>query len=87
MPPELLVIGVPLVVVVPALVELLKRTFLPTRWAGVAAIACCAVVVGLVELQGDPTYGALATWALMSLIYGLAASGFYSQYQKLTGKP
>lgn len=86
MPPELLVIGVPLVIVVPGLVELGKRAGMGSEWAGAASIGACAVVVGLIELQRDATYGAVATWALMSIIYGLAASGAYSQYRKLSGR-
>jgi hypothetical protein len=86
MPPELLVIGVPLVIVVPGIAELCKRAGMGSEWAGAASIGACGVVVGLIELQNDPTYGAVATWALMSIVYGLAASGAYSQFQKLSGR-
>lgn len=83
MPPELIVIGVPLVVLVPALVQLLKLLGLATRWAGVASILTCALVLGLVQLQVHPLFGGVASWALMSIVYGLAAAGLYSQVDKL----
>ncbi|MCA9880306.1 MAG: hypothetical protein KC442_21070 [Thermomicrobiales bacterium] len=84
MPPELLVIGVPLVIVVPALVELAKRMGLPSIWAGLASILSCALVLGLVQLQVHPLVGGAASWALASIIYGLAAAGLYSQVDKLS---
>jgi hypothetical protein len=84
MPPELLIVGVPLIVVVPGAVELMKRSGMATHYAGAASILCCAVVVGLLELQDDPSWGGIATWALFSIVYGLAASGAYSQWDKLT---
>jgi hypothetical protein len=83
MPPDLLVIGVPLVVVVPALVELAKRAGLPTVWAGFASILACALVLGLVQLQVHPLFGGVAAWALASIVYGLAAAGLYSQVDRL----
>lgn len=83
MPPELLVIGVPLVVIVPAIVQGVKNVGLPTKYAGVAAIVAAAVVVGLVELQQEPSMARIATWALVSLVYGLASAGLYSQVKAL----
>lgn len=79
MPPEMLIVGVPLVVIVPALVELAKRSGLPTAYAGLAAIASSALILGLVALQTDAHLGGWATWLLTSVVYGLAASGLYSQ--------
>jgi hypothetical protein len=79
MPPDLLIVGVPLVVVVPALVELAKRLGLPTAWAGLASILSSALILGLVALQADAQFGGWATWLLASIVYGLAASGLYSQ--------
>lgn len=82
--PELLIpgIGIGLTVVVPGAVELAKGLGLPTKYAGAASIVSCAVVLGLVELREDPSYGAIAAWALFSLVYGLAAAGFYSQVKR-----
>lgn len=79
MPADLLIVGVPLVIIVPALVELAKRLGLPTAWAGLASIACSALILGLVALQADARVGGWATWLLTSIVYGLAASGLYSQ--------
>jgi hypothetical protein len=84
MPPEVLISGVGITVLVPALVELVKGLGLPTRWAGLAAVVAAAVVLGLVELRQDATWGGVAGWLLLSLVYGLAAAGFYSQVRKLT---
>ncbi len=44
-----LVAGVPLVIVIPALVEIAKRQGLPVRYAGLAAILCA---IGLLALAG-----------------------------------
>jgi hypothetical protein len=79
MPPELLIAGVSLTVIVPALVEGAKGLGLPTKYAGLASILACAIVLGLVELREDPSYGAIAAWLLLSIVYGLAAAGLYSQ--------
>jgi hypothetical protein len=65
MPPDLLISGVGITVLVPALVELAKRSGMPTRLAGLASIVA-------------------AGWLLLSLVYGLAAAGFYSQVRKLS---
>lgn len=82
--PNVLILGVPLVLIVPALVEGAKQLGLPAKWAGVAAIAACGFVLGLVELQAHDETATLATWALGSLVYGLAAAGLYSQAKKLS---
>jgi hypothetical protein len=79
MPPELLIAGVSLTVIVPAIVQGAKALGMPTRYAGLASIVACGVVVGLVELQKEPTFARVATWALLSIVYGLAAAGLYSQ--------
>jgi hypothetical protein len=83
MPPELLVSGVGITIIVPALVELAKRSVLPTQYAGLASIVAAGLVLGLVELQSNAQFGGAAGWLLLSLVYGLAAAGFYSQVRKL----
>ena len=83
MPPELLVSGVGITVLVPALVELAKRLGMPTRYAGLASIVAAGLVLGLVQLQSNTQFGGAAGWLLLSLVYGLAAAGFYSQVHKL----
>jgi len=82
MPADMLIVGVPLVVIVPALVELAKRLGLPTAYAGLASIASSALILGLVALQTDAHLGSWATWLLTSIVYGLAASGLYSQVRE-----
>ncbi len=79
---DLLIVGVPLVVIVPALVELAKRLGLPTAYAGLASILGSALILGLVSLQADALLGGWATWLLTSIVYGLAASGLYSQVRE-----
>jgi hypothetical protein len=83
MPPELLISGVGITILVPALVELAKRSGLPTRYAGVASIISAGIVLGLAELQSNAQFGGVAGWLLLSLVYGLAAAGFYSQVRKV----
>jgi phosphate/sulfate permease len=86
MPPELLISGVGITILVPAIVELAKRSGLPTQYAGLASIVAAGVVLGLVDLREDPSWGAIASWLLLSLVYGLAAAGFYSQVRKLSDR-
>lgn len=81
-----LVAGVPLVVIVPALVELAKRQGLPSRWSGLAAIAIATVLLAIGDVALGETGGdagrwlvRIATWLLGGLVYGLAAAGLYSQ--------
>jgi hypothetical protein len=84
MPPELLISGIGITVLVPALVELAKRSGLPTRYAGLASVLAAGLVLGLVQLQANADVGGAASWLLLSLVYGLAAAGFYSQVRKLS---
>ena len=57
---------------------------LPKQYAGLASIAAAGLTLGLVELQANAQFGGVAGWLLLSLVYGLAAAGFYSQVRKLT---
>ncbi len=82
MSPELLVAGVGITVIVPAIVELVKRVGLPTKYSGLAAIAAAALVLGLVELETHAQLGGWASWLLLSIVYGLAAAGLYSQVKR-----
>lgn len=82
--PDLLILGVPIVILVPALVQLVKGLGLPSRYAGLASILCSAGILGLVQLQGDRQLGGVASWLLASVVFGLAAAGFFSQVKKLT---
>jgi len=80
--------GVPLVIVIPALVEAAKRQGLPVRYAGLAAILCG---IGLLALAGlavgeDIDAGTVARWTIGGIIYGLAAAGLYSQREVALGR-
>ncbi len=81
-----LVTGVPLIAIVPVLVELAKRQGLPMRYAGLAAIGLAALLLALanVALGEAMTPAAIARWLLGGVIYGLAAAGLYSQRAVLT---
>lgn len=81
-----LVAGVPLVVILPALVELAKRLGMPVRWAGLIAILLAVLLlaagdIALGHTGGDASRWVVraATWILGGVIYGLAAAGLYSQ--------
>jgi hypothetical protein len=84
MPPELIVSGVGITILVPAVVELAKVMGLSSRYAGLASILAAAAVLGLVDLRTHAQLGGVASWLLLSLVYGLAAAGFYSQMRKLS---
>jgi hypothetical protein len=80
-----LVAGVPLLAIVPALVELAKRHGLPVRYAGGAAIgfAIVLLILGDLALDASPDdagwSGTVARWLIGGVVYGLAAAGLYSQ--------
>ncbi len=72
-----LLYGVPVVALVPAVVEGAKR-------AGLAAIGIAAVLVALGDLaQGESLTGAVARWLVAGVVYGLAGSGLYTQVRLL----
>jgi hypothetical protein len=83
-----LIVGVPLVAIVPALVELAKRQGLPVRYAGLAAIvlAIALLVLANVALGMPLTPHALGRWTLGGIVYGLAAAGLYSQRDALAAR-
>lgn len=80
-----IVAGVPLIVVIPAIVEVAKQNGLPVRYAGIAAMVSAFVMIVLADLAINGAPGASevvrigATWAVMAVVYGLAAAGLYSQ--------
>jgi len=88
---EMVVLGVPLVVIVPALVEVAKRAGLPTRWAGLAAIATAAGLIaaadlgGVIMLEGEDGAARIARWMIAGVVYGLAGAGVYSQVRRVSG--
>lgn len=76
--------GVPIVVILPALIEGAKRAGLPARFAGLAAVGCAVVLLALGDLAlagGVPDVGRVARWFVGGVVYGLAAAGLYSQRQ------
>ncbi|MCC7022114.1 MAG: hypothetical protein IT338_04765 [Thermomicrobiales bacterium] len=87
---ETLILGVPIVVLAPGLVEVLKKCGLPARYAGLAAIGCAALLAALADVAGLEMPGSglawparLAAWALAGIVYGLAAAGLYAQGKTL----
>ena len=84
--------GVPIVALVLGLVEVAKRAGLPTRFAGLAAVASATALVALADLAGSGDaaaqrlgvpLGTAAGWLLGGVVYGLAAAGLYSQARRL----
>ena len=84
-----LIAGVPLIVVIPAIVELAKRAGLPVRFAGVASIALAnsLLALGGLALGVDPGRAEVARWIVGGVVYGLAAAGLYSQRNVILGGP
>lgn len=88
-----LVVGVPLIVVTPALVEVGKRMGVPVRYAGLLAMLVALVLVacGDIALGGFPppedATMVVARWILAGIVYGLAAAGLYSQGRHLQETP
>ena len=76
-----LISGIPVVVIVPGLVEVAKRQGLPVRYAGLAAIVLATLLLALAGLAGNTEVGLddLAQWLIAGIVYGLAAAGLYSQ--------
>jgi hypothetical protein len=74
--------GIPLIVVVPAIVQIAKANGLPDRLAGPGAIAIATVLVALGDMalatSTSPLGPRLAGWLIGGIVYGLAAAGFYS---------
>jgi hypothetical protein len=74
--------GIPLIVVIPAIVQIAKANGLPGRLAGPAAVVTATALVALGDvalgLSGEPIGQRLAGWLVAGIVYGLAAAGFYS---------
>lgn len=73
--------GISILVVTPALVEVAKQLGLSIRWAGIAAIAIATVLVALGDVATgiNLTPEVVSRWLIGGVVYGLAASGLYSQ--------
>ncbi len=74
--------GIPLIVVIPAIVEIAKRNGLSDRLAGPGAIVAATVLIALGDValgdSGNPISQRVAAWLIGGIVYGLAAAGFYS---------
>ena len=76
----ILLLGVPAVVLVPLVVEGLKRLGLPVAWATPAAVVVAGLVAALAEaVQIWPQLAPLVRVVLAAVILGFGASGAYSQ--------
>ncbi len=85
----LLIAGVPLIAIVPLLVELAKQHGLPVQSTGIAAIGFATALLAIAGIAlGEPvSIATVARWLIGGIVYGLAAAGLYSQRQMLTGTP
>ena len=74
--------GIPLIVVIPAIIQIAKANRLPTRLAGPIAILTATALIALGDIALGATSGPigqrLASWLIGGVVYGLAAAGFYS---------
>lgn len=77
-------LGVPAVLLVPLVVEGLKRLGLATRWATPAAILTSGVVAALAQaLQIWPALDPPVQVIVAAVVFGFGASGVYSQASRL----
>ena len=79
-------LGVPAVLLVPLVVEGLKRLGLDSRWATPAAIVAGGVVAALAEaVDAWPVLDPAVRVVLAAVVFGFGASGVYSQATRLRG--
>ena len=80
----IVLLGVPAAVLVPLVVEGLKRLGLPTRWATPAAMLTGGLVAALAQaVDAWPRLDPLVRIVLAAVVFGFAASGAYSQAAQL----
>lgn len=73
-----------IIALVPGIVEIAKRLGMAPRFAGLAAICTATVLVTLDNLgAGVSPFAQPAQWIVLGVVYGLAASGLYSQVQRI----
>ena len=76
-----------IIALVPGIVEIAKRVGLPVRLAGIAAIVASFALVALSDLgSGVSAFAQPAHWIVLGVVYGLAASGLYSQVQRIPAR-
>lgn len=67
-------------VLVPLVVEWLKKFGLGTRWTGVASVVTAAILAALSEIVDTrPELAPIGRVVLAAILIGMAASGAYSQ--------
>lgn len=77
---EVLILGVPAMVLVPVVVEWLKAVGLPVRWAGVASVVTAGALATLGEAVVEwPRLAPVGRVVLAAILVGMAGSGAYSQ--------
>ena len=74
--------GLPAVLIVMALVELVKRLGLESRWAGLLAVVLGALGGAAAHLYADSP---LAAAIVQGIVVGLAAAGLYSTGKHVAG--
>jgi hypothetical protein len=80
----LALMGVPAVVLVPFVVEGMKRLGLPTRWAGVAALGVGLVVAAAIgSVEAWPQVAPWVKYSMAGVLLGLGSAGVYSQVKEL----
>lgn len=73
-----------IIALVPGIVEIAKRLGMPPKYAGLAAIGVATALVTLDTLgAGVSPLAQPAQWIVLGVVYGLAASGLYSQVQRI----
>jgi len=74
--------GIPLIVVIPAIIQIARANGLPTRLAGPTAILAATTLLALGDIalatSSGPIGQRIASWLIGGIVYGLAAAGFYS---------
>lgn len=72
--------GIPLIVLIPLIVEGLKKLGLPTHWTGFASIIVSVIAFLFVGLVKEwPRIDPWVTLAVAAIVVGLGANGTYSQ--------
>lgn len=83
---DILLLGVPGMVLVPLIVEWLKRQGLDTRWSGLASVAAAGLLAALSEAVVEwPRLEPAARVVLAAVLIGMAGSGAYSQARAFRG--
>ena len=83
----IVLLGIPAVVLVPLVVEGLKRLGMPVAWATAAAVAVATVVAALAEVVNVwPGVTPVVRVIVAGVVLGLGASGAYAQRGLVTGR-